>query len=220
MNNSFKSWINRFCLLLSLILWVEGISALEQPHDKNKYRIVKESNISVHVDATIRNYRMSYSIVVAPELTDDDIKRSMMDVIQKASKLNRDIDEIAVFTYFREREVGQSPALARADWSPNGRWGTVTPAIAQTNDRRSYQVSYHIFSELQAQRYELLKPTSTQRKLHAELKPHLKGPYLKKTEVAVVVKAMAPRLGVSEEELQNAYDHVSVYDYEHGKGKK
>jgi len=97
------------------------------------------------------NYRMKYSIVIPRDITEEELKSTMAQIIRDKSTENPDIDEIVVFTWYFEGSVGQSAAMGKAEWCPYGEWDELPPEIAENNIRDSYKIA---FSQIEIQIYE------------------------------------------------------------------
>lgn len=97
------------------------------------------------------NYRMKYSITIPRDITEEELKSTMAQIIKDKSTENPDVDEIVVFSWYFEGSVGQSAAMGKAEWCPDGEWGELPPEIAENNNRDSYKI---IFSQIEIQDYE------------------------------------------------------------------
>jgi len=97
------------------------------------------------------NYRMKYSITIPRDITEEELKSTMAQIIKDNSIENPDIDEIVVFAWYFEGSVGQSAAMGKAEWCPYGEWGDLPPEIAESNIRDSYKI---LFSQIEIQIYE------------------------------------------------------------------
>jgi len=97
------------------------------------------------------NYRMKYSIVIPRDITEEELKSTFAHIIKEKSEANSDIDEIVVFSWYFEDSVGQTAAMGKAEWCPEGKWEELPPEIAESNNRSSYKI---IFSQIEIQDYE------------------------------------------------------------------
>lgn len=97
------------------------------------------------------NYRMKYSIVVPRDITEEELKSTLAQIIKDKSTENTDIDEIVVFSWYFKDSVGQSIAMGSAEWCPNGEWGELPPEIAEGNNRDTYKI---VFTNINIQAYE------------------------------------------------------------------
>jgi len=129
------------------------------------YEMVEEEDISIkalgdklfseysaeELEKLPKNYRMKYSIVVPRDITEQELKSTLAHIIKEKSEANPDIDEIVVFSWYFEGSVGQTAAMGKAEWCPDGEWGGLLPEIAATNNRSSYKI---IFSQIEIQDYK------------------------------------------------------------------
>lgn len=91
------------------------------------------------------NIRMRYLIVVPSDITLEELKSLLAQVIMEKSNANPDIDEIYVGAWESEESFkGGNPNLGYAEWSPYGKWSVMTPEIARNNNRDSYKIVYNI----------------------------------------------------------------------------
>jgi hypothetical protein len=97
------------------------------------------------------NYRMKYLITIPRDITEEELKSTMAQIIRDKSTENPDIDEIVVLAWYFEGSVGQSAAIGRAEWCPDGEWGKLPLEIAENNNRDSYKI---FFSQIEIQDYE------------------------------------------------------------------
>jgi len=130
-----------------------------------EYEMIEEENISTkalgdkvlseytseELERLPLNYRMKYSITIPRDITEEELKSTMAQIIKDKSTENPDIDEIVVFSWYFEGSVGQSAAMGKAEWCPDGEWGELPPEIAENNNRDSYKI---IFSQIEIQDYE------------------------------------------------------------------
>lgn len=94
------------------------------------------------------NIRMRYLIVVPSDITLEELKSLLAQVIMEKSNANPDIDEIYVGAWESEESFkGGNPNLGYAEWSPYGKWSVMTPEIARNNNRDSYKIVYNIDEE-------------------------------------------------------------------------
>jgi hypothetical protein len=88
------------------------------------------------------NKRFLYRVVVAPGLTQQQVKATINQLIVDETAKDRDLDEIGILMYDDKKDADDIYTVAKADWAPQGKWGNTTPQIASSNDRSSYQVTY------------------------------------------------------------------------------
>lgn len=90
------------------------------------------------------NVRVKYSILVPQDITVEELKSTLAKVIKDESEKNPDIDEIVVYAWDSEESFEGALPVGRALWCPQGKWGEVSPEIAQNNIRDSYKIIYDI----------------------------------------------------------------------------
>ena len=121
------------------------------------YRVVGTEDISIkalsgplsshsvaEVSKAPRNTRKVYRIIVPSSISREDLVACMKDVVQKATAGDPEIDEVTVFAYDRVEDSNGAYTFGRMDWCPATGWTGVTPRIALTNDRSSYQYDYRV----------------------------------------------------------------------------
>ena len=124
-----------------------------------EFKIVEERDISIKAlgerkfsDYSISeleklpiNIRMNYSIVIPSDITIEDLKSKLAQVMMEKSNANPDIDEIHIGIWESEESFkGGNPNLGYAEWSPYGKWSVMPPEIARNNNRDSYKIVYNI----------------------------------------------------------------------------
>ena len=124
-----------------------------------EFKIVEEKDISIKAYGEKKlsdfavgeiaklpiNIRMRYLIVVPSDITLEELKSQLAQVIMEKSNANPDIDEIHIGAWESEESFkGGNPNLGYAEWSPYGKWSVMTPEIARNNNRDSYKIVYHI----------------------------------------------------------------------------
>jgi len=103
------------------------------------YEIVKTEDISIkaldkplsaystsEIEKLPMNLRKEYRVVVPSDISKEEFKSTLIQVVMDKTSENLDIDEIVVFAYDRKEDAG------------------VTSTIASTNDRSSYQYNFEI----------------------------------------------------------------------------
>jgi len=91
------------------------------------------------------NFRMKYQIIVSSDITLEELKSTLAQVIKEKSAENSDIDEIVVQSWeSKESLEGGNATIGYAEWCPDGNWGGMTQEIAKNNIRDSYKIVYHI----------------------------------------------------------------------------
>ncbi len=88
------------------------------------------------------NKRFLYRVVVAPGLSEAQVRATINKLIIDETNKDGDIDEVGVLVYDDKKVSQGAYTVAKADWAPQGKWGSTTPQIASSNDRSNYQVNY------------------------------------------------------------------------------
>lgn len=117
-----------------------------------EYTIVDEEDLSIKaLDKLLSDYsaneiaqlpmniRMTYKILVPSDITKEELKATLIQVVKDKTAKNKDIDEIMVFAYDRKQDIDEAYTFGKVEWCPNGDWAGVTSAIASSNDRSSYK---------------------------------------------------------------------------------
>jgi hypothetical protein len=121
------------------------------------YEIVKTEDISIkaldkplsaystsEIEKLPMNLRKEYRVVVPSDISKEEFKSTLIQVVMDKTSENLDIDEIVVFAYDRKEDADSFYTFGRVEWCPNGDWAGVTSTIASTNDRSSYQYNFEI----------------------------------------------------------------------------
>lgn len=104
---------------------------------------------SSELEALPQNKRMSYRVVVPPTIKDMQVLPTFQKVLNEIISSDNEIDQIVIFMYSDKEVINGAYDVAKAEWAPNGEWGTVTPEIARNNDRTSYQIKLQIRDDLE-----------------------------------------------------------------------
>ena len=121
------------------------------------YDVIQENDISMkaltkslsaytpeELNSLPLNMRKEYRVVISPEISKEELKSTLIQVAMDKKSENNDIDEVVVFAYDRKEDVNDAFTLGKVEWCPNGDWGSMTPEIASSNDRSSYQYVFDI----------------------------------------------------------------------------
>lgn len=93
--------------------------------------------------------KMLYRIVVSSEIKEDEVRPTIQKIISDITQKDNDIDEITLFLYSDEELSSGSYDIGTATWAPKGKLGNVTPEIAESNDRTSYETTIQIKENLE-----------------------------------------------------------------------
>lgn len=91
--------------------------------------------------------RLTLGIVVPFDISRKSLINTMKSIVDKESKSNNDIDEILIFAYDDKKDLnngGGFYTFGKLFWGPNGKTGNVTPIIAKSNIRTSYEIELDI----------------------------------------------------------------------------
>ena len=121
------------------------------------YQVVESKDISIkalskplstystkELNSAPMNIRKVYRIVVPSDITPEEIKLVMKNVLNISVGKDPDIDEVCIFAYDRKEDADGAFTFAKMEWCPNGKWDGVTPRIARSNDRSSYKSIFTI----------------------------------------------------------------------------
>lgn len=117
-----------------------------QEDDKSMKALTKSlsSYTTEEINSLPLNVRKEYRVVISSDISEEELKSTLIQVVMDKTSENNDIDEVVVFAYDREEDVNDAFTLGKVEWCPNGDWGSVTPEIASSNDRSSYQYVFDI----------------------------------------------------------------------------
>ena len=90
------------------------------------------------------NIRKEYRVVVPSDISKEELKSTLIQVVMDKTSENPDIDEVVVFAYDRKEDADSIYTFGRVEWCPNGDWAGVSSTIASTNDKSSYQYNFDI----------------------------------------------------------------------------
>lgn len=121
------------------------------------YEIVEPEDISIkaldeplsaystsEIEKLPMNIRKVYRVVVPSDISKEELKSTLIQVVIDKTSENPDIDEVVVFAYDRKEDADSFYTFGMVEWCPNGDWAGVTSTIASTNDRSSYQYNFDI----------------------------------------------------------------------------
>ena len=203
------------------------------------YEIVKTEDISIkaldkplsaystsEIEKLPMNIRKEYRVVVPSDISKEELKSTLIQVVMDKTSENPDIDEVVVFAYDRKEDADSIYTFGRGEWCPNGDWAGVTSTIASTNDRSSYQYNFDIkdkvgsidASDRPTERefeihdyYDARLLEETKKLIEAE-DAGLPYKYADQEELENAVRTeVANKYGISEEELDKIYIKVWTY---------
>ena len=203
------------------------------------YEIVKTEDISIkaldkplsaystsEIEKLPMNIRKEYRVVVPSDISKEELKSTLIQVVMDKTSENPDIDEVVVFAYDRKEDADSIYTFGRVEWCPNGDWAGVSSTIASTNDRSSYQYNFDIkdkvgsidASDRPTERefeihdyYDARLLEETKKLIEAE-DAGLPYKYADQEELENAVRTeVANKYGISEEELDKIYIKVWTY---------
>ncbi len=203
------------------------------------YEIVKTEDISIkaldkplsaystnEIENLPMNIRKEYRVVVPSDISKEELKSTLIQVVMDKTSENLDIDEVVVFTYDRKEDADSIYTFGRVEWCPNGDWAGVSSMIASTNDRSSYQYNLDINDkvgnigaldipterEFEIHDYYDDRVLEETKKLIEAEDTKLQYKYADQEELENVVRTeVANKYGISEEELDKIYIKVWTY---------
>lgn len=92
--------------------------------------------------------KMSYRVVLPADIKEIQVKPTVKKIISDISSSDNDIDEIGLLLYSNADLVGGAWDIGMADWGLYGDLGNITAEIAQSNDRKDYDISFTIRENL------------------------------------------------------------------------
>jgi hypothetical protein len=203
------------------------------------YEIVKTEDISIkardkplfsystnEIEKLPMNIRKGYRVVVPFDISKEELKSTLIQVVMDKTSESPDIDEVVVFAYDRKEDADDIYTFGRVEWCPNGDWAGVTTIIASTNDRSSYQYNFDIKDKVGGIDASD-RPTEREFEIHdyyddrllEETKKLIEAKddsssykYADQEELENVVRTeVANKYGISEEELDKIYIKVWTY---------
>ena len=203
------------------------------------YEIAKTEDISIkaldkplsaystsEIEKLPMNLRKDYRVVVPSDISKEELKSTLIQVVMDKTPENPDIDEVVVFAYDRKEDADSFYTFGRVEWCPNGDWAGVTSIIASTNDRSSYQYNFEIKDKV-GNIDVSDRPTEREFEIHdyyddrllEETKKLIEAEddsssckYADQEELETVVRTeVANKYGISEEELDKIYMKVWTY---------
>lgn len=118
---------------------------------------VLSSYTTQEIEALPTNKRMRYRIVVSPDIKEAQVRPTVEKIIADITSKDKDIDEISLLLYSDKALADSVYDVAMVVWAPKGELGNVTPEIARTNNRDTYDISIQVKSNLE----EYLKQRNT-----------------------------------------------------------
>jgi hypothetical protein len=92
--------------------------------------------------------KMSYRVVLPADIKEIQVKPTVKKIISDITSNDNDIDEIGLLLYSNADLISGAWDIGMADWGLYGDLGNVTAEIAQSNDRKDYDISFTIRENL------------------------------------------------------------------------
>ena len=203
------------------------------------YEIVKTEDISIkaldkplsaystsEIEKLPMNMRKRYRVIVPSDISKEELKATLIQVVMDKTSENPDIDEVVVLAYDRKEDADSIYTFGRVEWCPNGDWAGVTSIIASTNDRSSYRYNFDIKDkvgsidasdrpterEFEIHDYYDDRLLEESKKLFEAQNAGLPYKYADQEELEEAVRTeVANKYGISEEELDKIWLKVGAY---------
>jgi hypothetical protein len=200
--------------------------------EKNKVVEDKVQSEPAEYDRTlVRNYeiveteddpwngaiRKQYRVLVPSDVSKEELKSTLIQIVIDKTSENKDIDAIAIFAYDRKEDINDAYTFGTMNWCPNGNWGDVTPEIASNNGRSSYEYVFDIKDKVGDKNIE--RPTDLEFEINdyywvcsdAEWdKIDLSDPYAFVDEY-IIYQKIADKYGITKEEAEEICMKVTIY---------
>ena len=195
------------------------------------YEVIQENDLSMkaltkplsaytstELNSLPTNVRAEYRVVVSSDISKEELKSTLIQVVMDKTFKNNDIDEVVVFAYDRKEDVNNAFTLGKVEWCPNGDWGSMTPEIASSNDRSSYQYVFDIKDKV-GNIDALDRPTEREYEIYdyynkcydaAWDNVDLSDPKATVDEDLIMQK-VAEKYGITEEDASKIYTKVATY---------
>lgn len=196
-----------------------------------EYEIVKTEDLSIkaldkalsqysstEIENLPTNIRKVYRILVPSDISKEELKATLIQVVIDKTSENKDIDLVAVFAYDRKEDINGAFTFGSVEWCPNGNWADVTSEIASTNERTSYRYIFVIKDKV-GNKDESETPTDIEFEIYDDYNTFydaewenvdLSDPYAVVDENLIFQK-VAKKHGISEEEAEKIIRKVVSY---------
>jgi hypothetical protein len=189
------------------------------------YEIVEEKDISLKafgnklpseyssadLNSLPTNIRKIYKIVVHPDVSKEELKSILTQVVKDKTSKDNNIDEIAVFAYDRKDDIKYLGfTFGRVLWCPNGNWAGVTPEIASIKDRFFYQYVFEIKDKV-GNLNPSKRPTTFEYEIWDNYMLLDNEPQNAELDEDLIKQKIAEKYGIPIEEVRKIYDKVFGY---------
>ncbi len=121
--------------------------------EDNSMKALGNKLLSEYTSKEIENLptakRMSYRILVSPEIKENQVRPTVEKIVSDISSRNNEIDSIHLLLYSDRELIEGSYDVAMAIWAPGGEVKNITPEIARSNNRTGYEISLTIRQNLE-----------------------------------------------------------------------
>jgi hypothetical protein len=220
--------IDKYCIIAALIIVFNIIVLCDLAQSDNDniptkpYTIVGSRDLSMkaitkppsqystyELRSLPLNIRKIYSIVVPSDISKEELKATMKHLVAKEIKKNPDIDEITVFAYDRKEDSDSIYTFGKMEWCPYGKWDGVTPEIASTNDRSSYEYIFDIRNKV-GNLSSANKPTKKEFTIYDSFEKELRADL--NIDEEILNRRVAKKFGISEKELKQIHTKIMTYN--------
>ena len=170
---------------------------------------------SAEINNLPMNIRKEYRVVVPTDISKEELKATLIQVVMDKTSENPDIDAIMIFAYDREEDADDFYTFGRLIWSPDGETFAVPPSIASKNDHSSYKYGFDICDKVGNAYVD--RPTEREFEIHdiyyealMEIPEEDLWKDMHGAEAKIRAR-VAKELGISEEELSEIYFKVEGY---------
>lgn len=157
------------------------------------YKIVKEDDVS-YADITRKDLR----IVLAPGVTEAQLKAVLTKVVEDYTSQNKDVDALVIFAYDREKDTGGGYTLGKATWAPNGEWSKAE----NTNNRSNYKTVFEIREKITNPEGKQ-RPTDEEFAIYDAWQAVVEGTELNKADEDKAKAVVAKKFKKTAEEVQD-----------------
>jgi hypothetical protein len=150
-------------------------------------------------------------IVVHPNVSKEELKSILTQVVKDKTSEDNNTDEIAVFAYDRKEDIKYFGfTFGKVFWCPNGNWAGVTPEIASIKDRSFYQCVFEIKDKV-GNLNPSKRPTTFEYEIWDNYMLLDNEPQNIKLEADLIKQKIAEKYGIPIEEVRKICNKVFGY---------
>lgn len=94
--------------------------------------------------------RETVNAIIDGPITQDQVEPTLHAILDVIRAADSDTDEITIWLHSDADRIGRGWDIGRLLWAPHGEMGRITPQIASSNDRSTYQVVVEIRSDVES----------------------------------------------------------------------